>query len=208
MLKIITTIIAGVIIGGFGTYFTLDWQEEKLIYSLTTPAKFGKISYQNITIFNTGWNPAVNIKLYIEHPSINFSAVQSTIAMKNLSNEKNGIVSIERVRRDESIIISLAYEGQPLFGNEIVISSDRSIAEQIEVEGKEFSPPLLIVIFSILGALFVVGVFSAIAIPAYRGYMITAKKHAESLMLDKQKAMEEELKDMMEDKEKEINKSS
>ena len=180
-MKFISTIIAGVLVGALGVYFTLDWQEEKLIYSLTTPAKFGKISYQNITITNSGWNPAINIKLYIEHPNISFSTVQSKTTLKNLSADENGIASIERVRRDESIVISLAYEGQPLFGNEITISSDRSIAEQIEIEGKEYMPSWFSALIFLFGAFFMIGILSAIAIPAYNGYIKQAKKNAELL---------------------------
>lgn len=74
-MKFITTIISGVIVGALGVYFTLDWQEENLIYSVTAPAKFGEIIYQNIEIENTGWNPAVNIKVYVDHPNIGFSNV-------------------------------------------------------------------------------------------------------------------------------------
>jgi hypothetical protein len=74
-LKFLSTIITGVIVGALGVYFTLDWQEEKLEYSISAPAKFGEINYQNVTLKNTGWNPAINIKVHITHPQINFSNV-------------------------------------------------------------------------------------------------------------------------------------
>jgi len=76
-LKFLSTIITGAIVGALVVYFTLDWQEEKLIYSITSPAKFGEINYQNITLTNTGWNPAINIKVFIEHPNIEFANTQS-----------------------------------------------------------------------------------------------------------------------------------
>ena len=175
-MKFLSTIIAGAIVGALGVYFTLDWQEEKLIYSITSPAKFGEINYQNITLTNTGWNPAVNIKIFIEHPSIKFSNAQSKTTLKDLSAEKNGVASIERVRRDETVVVSLAYKGQPLFGTELIISSDRSIAEQVESEGKEYLPVWASMLLAFFGITFVVGILSAIAIPAYKGYIETAKK--------------------------------
>ena len=178
-MKYIATIITGAIVGALGIYFTMDWQEEDIIYSITSPAKFGSINYQNITITNTGWNPAVNVKIYIEHPNIKFSNVQSKATLKDLSAEKSGIASVERIRRDESVIISTAYEGQPLFGTEVVISSDRSIAELVESESKEYLPSWASLLLMFFGGSFFIGIISAIAIPAYRGYIEVAKKAAE-----------------------------
>jgi hypothetical protein len=175
-LKFLSTIITGAIVGALVVYFTLDWQEEKLIYSITTPAKFGEINYQNVTLTNTGWNPAVNIKLFIEHPNINFSNAQAKTSLKDLSIEKNGIASIERVRRNESVVISLAYKGQPLFGTEITISSDRSIAELVESEGKEYLPVWATLLLAFFGITFFIGLLSAITIPAYKDYVERAKK--------------------------------
>lgn len=175
-MKFITTIITGAIVGALGIYFTLDWQEENLIYSITAPAKFGEINYQNIHITNTGWNPAVNIKAYIDHPNINFQNIQSKTLLKDLSSEKNGIARIERVRRDESVTISLAYEGQPLFGTEIKIASDRSIAEQVEIDDKASWPTWTTVVGSILAFWFTIGILASISIPAYKDYIKRAKE--------------------------------
>ena len=186
-LKFISTIITGAIVGALGIYFTLDWQEENLIYSITPPAKFGEINYQNITLTNAGWNPAINIKIFIEHPNVTFSNTQSKTTLKDLSEEKNGIASIERVRRDESLVISLAYKGQPLFGTEINISSDRSIAEQVESEGKEYLPLWASVLITFFGVMFIIGVLSAIIIPAYRGYTETARKIREGNKINSSK---------------------
>lgn len=170
-MKFITTIIAGVIVGAIGVYFTLDWQEEKLEFSITAPAKFGEVNYQNITLANKGWNPAVNIKLYIDHSGISFSNVQSSASLKDLSEEKNGISSIERIRRDESLIFSIAYKGQPLFGNEVKIASDRSIALQIENEIQYNVPLWMQVSLGLFSFFFVVGLLSSIAIPQYQKYV-------------------------------------
>lgn len=169
-MKFLATIISGLIVGGLGVYFTLDWQEEKLNYSITSPAKFGEINYQNINIVNTGWNPAINVKVYINHPNIKFANIQSKTTLKDLSSEKDGIASIERVRRDEIVTISLAYEGQPLFGNEIKVASDRSIATHVEIDSEEELPTWATVIFIVLGFWFTLGILASISIPAYREY--------------------------------------
>ncbi len=174
-MKFLPTIISGVVIGVSAAYFALDWPEEELIYSLTSPAKFGEINYQNITLTNTGWNPAINLKVFIEHPNIKFSNAQSKTTIKDISIEKNGIAGIERIRRDESVVISLAYEGQPLFGSEITISSDRSIAEQVEAEDKEYMPMWATSLLIFFGITFIVGLLASIAIPAYQGYIKAAQ---------------------------------
>lgn len=182
-MKFLATIISGLIVGGLGVYFTLDWQEEKLIYSLTAPAKFGEINYQNINVANTGWNPAINVKLYINHPNIKFSNIQSKTTLKDLSSEKNGIASLERVRRDENVTISLAYEGQPLFGTEIKIASDRSIAAQVELDSDEGLPLWATIIFIVLGFWFSFGILASISIPAFREYRKKALEAQEAAKL-------------------------
>ena len=165
--------------GALGVYFTLDWQEEKLKFSITDPAKFGDVSYQNITLVNSGWNPAVNIKVYIDHPSIKNSNVQSSTSLKDLSSEKNGIASIERIRRNEAITIAVAYEGQPLFGNEVKIASDRSIAIQIENDSEEGVSAWMAAFFAFLGLWFAIGIIASVSIPAYRDYKKRAQEAAE-----------------------------
>lgn len=176
-MKFISTIITGAIVGAFGVYFTLDWQEEKLRFSITNPAKFGEINYQNITLSNSGWNPAINVKLYIDHPNIKFENLQSSSSLKDISAEKNGLASIERVRRDESIVFSLAYKGQPLFGTEVKIVSDRSIAEQKE-QSSDGEINWLNIAGIVLLTWFAVGVIGGISIPAYRDYTKRAKEAA------------------------------
>jgi hypothetical protein len=168
--------VCELISGSLGVYFTLDWQEESLSYSLTSPAKFGDINYQNISVDNSGWNPATNVKLYIEHPSIKFTNSQSKTALKDLSQEKNGIASIERIRRDETVTISLAYEGQLLFGSEVKIASDRSIAKQVEVDDDNELPAWANTLLIVLGFWFTLGVLASISIPAYRDYVKRAKE--------------------------------
>ncbi len=175
-MKFLATVISGVIVGALGVYFTLDWQEESLSYSVTSPAKFGDINYQNISIQNSGWNPATNVKLHIEHPSIKFANTQSKTALKDLSQEKNGIASVERIRRDETVTISLAYEGQPLFWSEVTIASDRSIAKQVEVDDDKEFPAWAKILLIVLGFWFTLGVLASISIPAYKDYVKRAKE--------------------------------
>lgn len=176
-MKFIPTIITGVIVGAVGVYFTLDWQEEKLKFSITDPAKFGNINYQNITLTNSGWNPAININILIEHSNIKYTNTQSAALLKPLENEKNGIAHIDRIRRNESIIISLAYEGPSLLGSEIKIASDRSIAEQIESKDKESSINFSFLIFVFTVFCFVFGIFAGVVTPAYRDYKKRAHEH-------------------------------
>lgn len=175
-MKFLTTIITGVIVGALGVYFTLDWQEEKMNFSITSPAKFGDINYQNIALSNDGWNPAVNIKLYIEHPDIKFENMQSATSVKSLNAEKHGIASIERLRRGETVIFSLAYKGQPLFGSEIKVVSDRSIAKQKELDANTDLPAWASIVIWVLGSFFVIGILSSITIPAYQDYVKRAKE--------------------------------
>jgi hypothetical protein len=101
-----------------------------------------------------------------------------------LSADTDGIASIERIRRDESIVISLAYEGQPLFGTEIKISSDRSIARLIEDSDKDLYSDVLVLMFKIFGSLFFIGIFASVFLPAYKSY----KDKAKQMALEKAKA--------------------
>lgn len=176
-MKFISTIIAGAIVGALGVYFTLDWQEENLKFSLTPPAKFGDINYQNLTIRNSGWNPAINVKIYIDDPEIGFTNIKSSAPLRAITNEKNGVASTERVRRDESLVISIAYEGRPLFGNDIRVVSDRSIAQQVEVEDKNPLPLWATLLLWLLGGQFVISFLAAILIPAYKDYVKRAKEY-------------------------------
>lgn len=178
-MKFLTNIIVGAIVGGIGVYFTLDWQEENIVYSLSAPAKFGNINYQNLNISNTGWNPAVNVKIFVNHSGVSFDNAQSTTTLKNIGSEKNGLASIERLRRDETVTVSLAYKGDPLFGNDIKISSDRSIAELIENESGEYLPTWASILLTFFGITFVVGILASIAIPSYNSYIQAAKEAQE-----------------------------
>jgi hypothetical protein len=176
MMRFLTTVVAGAIVGALGVYFTMDWQEEKLGFSITAPARFGDIHYQNIILVNDGWNPAVNVKLYIDHPAIRFDNVKSAVALADISGETNGIASIERVRRDESVVFSMAYTGRPLLGTEVRIVSDRSIAELRDAPTDAELPVWAAIVIWVLGSFFAIGLVSSIAIPAYQDYVKRAKE--------------------------------
>jgi hypothetical protein len=135
-LKSFIAFISGLIVCALSVYLTLDWQEEKLTFSISSPAKFGEINFQNLTLQNTGWNPAVNLKVFVEHPSINFKNIQSDSTLKELAGDKSGLTYIDRIRRDETIIISFAYEGSPLTVSSVKVTSERSIAEAIDINDK------------------------------------------------------------------------
>jgi hypothetical protein len=128
-----------------GVYFTLDWQEEKITFSISPPAKFGEINYQNFILHNSGWNPAENLKLKVKHPSLTFKNLQSDSPIKELPGVKGELVFIDRLRRDETVVISLAYKGAPLTNQSIIVTSDRSIAKSIDLSVKSDTPLSIII---------------------------------------------------------------
>jgi hypothetical protein len=135
-LNTIIGFISGVIVWALSVYFTLDWQEEKLEYSISSPALFGATNYQNLTIQNSGWNPAENLDIYIKHQSITFKNIKSDTNLTELNSTKNGIATLNRLRRDEAVIISIVYEGDPLVLENIKVTSNRSIAKPVDVNNK------------------------------------------------------------------------
>jgi hypothetical protein len=136
ILKLIFTFILGVVTCALGVYFTLDFSEEKLEYSISSPAQFGDVNYQNITLYNIGWNPAEKLDVFITHPIITFKNIKSDINLKPLSGLKNGIATFDRLRRDEAVILSIVYDGIPLVSDKIKITSNRSIAKPRDVNDK------------------------------------------------------------------------
>jgi hypothetical protein len=162
-LNTIIGFILGVILCALGVYFTLDWQEEKLEFSISSPAKFGKTNYQNLTLQNIGWNPAENLNVIISHPTITFINIQSDAALKELKNDKNGIANLNRLRRDETVVISLVYEGIPLTSDNIKVTSNRSIAKPVEVNSKDSFLSLFNHIMAIVTSIFSGAVLTTMA---------------------------------------------
>ena len=129
--------ISGVIVCALSVYFTLDWQEEKLEFSISSPAVFGDTNYQNLTIQNSGWNPAENLDINFKHQTITFKNIKSATNLTELKNTKKGIATLSRLRRDETVIVSIVYEGSPLILDNIKITSNRSIAKAVDVNNKD-----------------------------------------------------------------------
>lgn len=174
-MKFLMTIFSGVIVGAFGVYFTIDWQEEKLKYAVSAPAKFGDINYQNIIISNDGWNPAVNVKMYVEHDDVTLDRAQSSTTFEPLLDERNGIAQLGRVRRGESVVFAFAYTGKPFSGSDVKIVSDRSIASLIELDAETELPFWASTLLWILGSFFIIGILSSITLPAYQDYVKRAQ---------------------------------
>ncbi|MFP3350048.1 hypothetical protein R0K04_01380 [Pseudoalteromonas sp. SIMBA_153] len=147
--------ISGVIVCALSVYFTLDWQEEKLEYSISSPALFGATNYQTLTIQNSGWNPAENLDIYIKHQSITFKNIKSDTNLTELNSIKNGVFNLDRLRRDEAAIVSIVYEGKPLVLENIKIKSDRSIAKPIDVNNKNGLNEVIAMLTSILSGVLI-----------------------------------------------------
>jgi len=139
LLKFITSILSGVIIGAFGVYFTLDLKEEKLGFSLDESAQFGDITYQSLRIRNTGWDPATNVLLIVNHPDITNKNVKATTSLRPSIGEEGAIGIIERIRRNEEVIVSFSFKGAPITTRNISTKSDRSVAKLIEKSDRPFN---------------------------------------------------------------------
>ena len=128
MLRLVLSIISGVIIGVAGTLITLNWQEEKLRFELGGPATFGAIVYQNLAIANEGWNPATNVKVYLHHPTVTGRNVQSRPEFNLDAEEPELIGGYDRVRRGETVTVTFSFRGPPIEAPALSIKSDRSVA--------------------------------------------------------------------------------
>ena len=179
MKKFIFSIVSGIIIGVAGLYFTLNWQDEKLYYKLSEPAKFGEITYQNMQISNSGWNPATNIIVYLSHPSIKEDNIRTNPEFNMKTTEKDSVGGYNRIRRDETVTVTFAYKGQILNPSHISIKSDRSIAQYQAKDEWEFNlSSVIIVIAGFILIFFFIGIVAAIAIPNFLAYKKRAQEHA------------------------------
>lgn len=171
MFKFLLAIASGVIAGILGTLFTLNWQEERLYFDLGETAKFGNITYQNLRISNEGWNPATNVKVYLNG---NGNGVPDESIKPNprfdIKADKPLIGGYERIRRGEVVSVTFAFEGEPLPASIISIKSDRSIAAQ-RVASTGVPLTAKIAWFAAGSGFWVlIGVIAAIAIPATHQY--------------------------------------
>ena len=178
MKKFILSIVSGIIIGAAGLYFTLNWQDEKLNYRLSEPAKFGEITYQNMQISNNGWNPATNVIVYLSHPSIKEDNIRANPEFNLKTAEKDAVGGFKRIRRDETVTVTFAYKGQTANPSYISIKSDRSIAKYQAKEKWEFNlSSVIVVIAGFIVIFFFIGIIAAIAIPNYLSYKKRAQEH-------------------------------
>jgi hypothetical protein len=173
MFKFLATIISGAVVGAIGIYLTLVWQQEQVVYSVTPPAKFGEIIYQNLSISNEGWDPATNIDIYINNQNISFTELQSQSPLTQPAEPKNSTAQLDRVRRNETITISIAYKGTPLTQENVKITSDRSVASYKSVEPNTKMPLWAVVTLWVTGLYMFLTLYAivSIAIPAYKGYV-------------------------------------
>jgi hypothetical protein len=172
-LKFLATVVSGAIVGAIGLYLTLNWQEEKLEYSLSAPAQFGDITYQSLRITNVGWNPATNVLLSVKSASISRSNVRASSQLETTNVEKDNLGKFERIRRDETITVSFSYSGAPISTSSIVVKSDRSVAIARDDSGWQFDWKS----FLIGVGLFFAYALLAVAIPTYRDYQKRALQH-------------------------------
>lgn len=178
MLKTIFKILFGSAIGILATLYAINWQEESLVYSLSDPAKFGEITYQNLKIKNEGWNPAENIKIYLGLEYINKENIQSSPPFNYIVDEEGVIGGFDRLRRSEVVTVAFSYRGASIKPSELTIKSDRSIAK-LEIESDDSISLVTILALTWLGVL-LVSIVAAIATPQYREYIRRAKQVAES----------------------------
>jgi len=180
MIKFLFTTLSGLAIGIFGTLYTTNWQEEKLVYELGETAKFGDVTYQNIRVKNEGWNPATSINIQLQ---ANYIGPENIKASPNfeLAANSNRIGGYDRIRRNELVTLSFAFKGEPITPLMLSIKSDRSIAIYKDLSDEGHKIDWAFVLFILTVSMF----FLAIVIPAYQGY----KKRA--LEVAAQKAFED-----------------
>lgn len=133
--KLLASIISGIVIGVAGTLITINWQEEKLRFELSHPATFGDIVYQNLRVSNGGWNPATNVKVFLSHPEISTRNVQSSPPFNVKADEATALGGYDRIRRGEAITLAFSFKGAPITPAMLTIKSDRSMARLLLNDG-------------------------------------------------------------------------
>lgn len=177
-MKFIFTVLSGIIIGIAVFYFSQDWKEERLVFTLAEPAIFGDTSFQNLEILNDGFDPATNVKLYV---SAKLGPRNPQFVSKfDLTGDGQSFVGgFERIRRGERVIVSLTTKLQPLTRGDVTIKSDRSVASYATTGEWSFDRKSFWLGFgTFLGFIVLLG----IAIPAYQDY----KKRALRALMVKQ----------------------
>lgn len=175
MTKYVVTSLATLAIGIFGTLYTVDWQEEKLIFELGEVAQFGDITYQNIRIRNDGWNPATNVNVQLSAKNIAKENINASPKFE-LGPNDNRIGGYERIRRHEVVTLSFAFKGDAITPSMLSIKSDRSIAAYKVSSTEGHGIDWIFVSFLLAVITFLVGLLSAVFVPAYQDYVKKAKE--------------------------------
>lgn len=161
-LKLIASILSGIVIGVAATLVTINWQEEKLRFELGQPAAFGEIVYQSLRLSNDGWNPATHVKVFLNHPTVKPRDVRSSPSFNLPVDEPDALGGYDRIRRGETVTITFSHRGPPIQPGMLSIKSDRSVARPSARDGGGID------LFSFLLGAFVWTLLAAL-IPAYRG---------------------------------------
>ena len=179
-MKFIFTVLSGIIVGIVVSYLSFDWKEEKLIYTLTEPATFGSISFQNLEIRNEGFDPATNVRLFIPKKVLDSKHIEFA-AKFDLNGDGQSIVGgFERIRRGERVLVSLTSKSGAVSSDDITIKSDRVIANFAFSNAWSFDTKSF---WFGAGAGFMLLIFMTmgISIPAYKEYQRRALEARQNL---------------------------
>lgn len=174
MSKYLLSTLITLAIGIFGTLYTVNWQEENLIFELGEVANFGDLTYQNVRIRNEGWNPATNVAIQLNAKYISNENIKASPKFELVQNE-NRIGGYERIRRNETVTLSLVFKGEPINPPMLTVKSDRSIAMYKDPSEHTGKTDWAFVLFVMMVSIFVL----AIATPAYQDYVKRAKEFRE-----------------------------
>jgi len=147
-MRTVLTVVVTTILTAILTILIIVWQDEELLFKLSPPSLFGDINYQTITIKNSGWEPAEHVVISISGRYFTKNEVKESPFFDEADNSKYVIGVYKRIRREEVVGIALAYKGEPIRADQVVIKSNRSIAAF--VDDNRFEYPLLSFINGIL----------------------------------------------------------
>lgn len=164
-MKTFLVIVGSFIIGLGVAYVSLRFPEEKLTYTLLESAKFGDITYQNVQISNTGWNPAENVRLIITREGLKPENIKASSPLLPSEVGQGEIGRFDLIRRNELVSVSFSFKGKPLTPEEISFKSDRSIARLVEKKkGWEFDwKSFWIGVLIFFGFFVIIGVISEVS---------------------------------------------
>jgi hypothetical protein len=176
-MKFFPSILSGIIVAIVGLYFSSDWKEERLVYTLSEPATFGVISFQNLEIRNDGFDPATKVIISISKKAQDAKQIEFA-AKFDLNGDKQSVGGgFERIRRGERILVSLTSKAGPISLDDLSIKSDRSIAAFSLPNAWSFDMKSF---WIGAGAFFMFVMLMGIAVPAYKEYQRKARAALQS----------------------------